>query len=151
MKIVKNWPKIIPNRRLILRTITNMKTYRQIVINRHLKLRLQAFNLRFPRTVIVIIIKPNFTNCHNRRIFRLILQQSFDISPAIFRIVRMNANCRPSKLMIRGKFHSLAATSLVSTDTNHANIRLDRFFVKPLTIVRKKFCIVQMTMRIYQT
>ena len=128
-----------------------MKTYRQIVINRHLKLRFQALNLRFPRTVIVIIIKPNLTNCHNRRIFRLILQQSFDISPAIFRIVRMNANCRPSKLMIRGKFHSLAATSLVSTDTNHANIRLDRFFVKLLAIVRKKFRIVQMTMRIYQT
>ena len=127
-----------------------MKTYRQIIIYCHLKLRLQALNLCFPRTVVVIIIKPNLTNCHNRRIFRLILQQSFDISPAIFRIVRMNANCRPSRLMIRGKFHSLAATSLVSTDTNHANIRLDRFFVKPLAIIRKKFRIVQMTMRIYQ-
>ena len=128
-----------------------MKTYWQIIIYCHLKLCLQALNLRFSRTVIVIIIKPNLTNCHNRRIFRLILQQGFDISPAIFRIVRMNANCRPSRLMIRGKFHSLAATSLVSTDTNHTNIRLDRFFVKLLAIVRKKFRIVQMTMRIYQT
>ena len=128
-----------------------MKTYRQIVINRHLKLCLQALNLRFPRTVIVIIIEPNLTNCHNRRIFRLIFQQSSYISPAIFRIVRMNTNCRPSKLMIRGKFHSLATASLVSTDTNHANIRHDRFFVKLLAIVRKKFRIMQMTMRIYQT
>ena len=128
-----------------------MKTYRQIIIYCHLKLCLQALNLYFPRTVIVIIIKSNLTNCHNRRIFRLILQQSFDISPAIFRIMRMNTNCCPSKLMIRGKFHSLATASLVSTDTNHANIRLDRFFVKLLAIVRKKFRIVQMTMRIYQT